>query len=330
MAESRQTLMVTEKPSQMRNIAPYWQECFPNDILTHFHTPPMGSFRFRLPRNLPISDVPIVADPVFERRIFEDAQPIGMDIFGGDFGALARAADHIVCATDNDPAGCRNFMDLMIQYRVEMPLSKISWLALTAEDPQSVRAGIDKGLHADHRDFAQKAAIGKARQYFNHLYALNALPVFGLTLRAAGIDPSGKFGFLSKYCLQTLLLLARTETQPLRRGEIHRLMRDNPASKVRSPIGTPASREALLNWLEQGGCISSQAQGKEVTYTVSDRGRRLVGLIHKDCFDPQLCIRLDDWGAKWPESKSQIDRYIRTFFGKQKRYIHSKIGSTAG
>lgn len=220
MALKRRTLIVTEKPSQARNIAPPWQGMFPNDVLTHFYTPPVGSFRFGLPRNLPISSVPIIADPVLERRPPGDMAPPGTSPFDGDFGALARSADHIVCATDFDPAGCRNFLDLMTQYHVETPLSEISWLALKVEDAASVRAGIERGLRADHPDLALMAAFGQASQYFNNLYLLNALPVFGIALRAAGIAPDGKFGFLSKYTLQLLLLLARTEPGPLREGDM--------------------------------------------------------------------------------------------------------------
>jgi hypothetical protein len=289
--------MITEKPSQMRNIAPHWQDRFPNDDITHFHTPPMGSFRFRLPRNLPLSSIPIIADPILERRPSEDLTPGGTSIFDGDFGAMARDADHIVCATDFDPAGCRNFLDLMTQYNVETPLCEISWLALRAEDPASVRAGIDKGLRADHPDLARMAAFGQARQYFNNLYVLNALPVFGLALRAAGIAPVGKFGFLSKYTLQLLLLLSRTEPGPLHHGEIVKLMLKKPTSKSGSPLGSPMSREAVVSWLEQSGCLAPQGEDGDERYALSDRGRRLASLIHKDCFDPHLSARLEGWGG---------------------------------
>lgn len=318
MAATRRTLMITEKPSQMRNIAPHWQDRFPDDYLTHFHTPTIGSFRFRLPRNLPLSSVPIIADPVLERRPVEGDAP---SIFDGDFGALARAADHIVCATDFDPSGCRNFLDLMAQYRVETPLSEVSWLAFKDESSASIKAAIDKDLRADHPDLAYMASLGHARQYFNHLYILNALPTFGLALRAAGIAPTGKFGFLSKYTLQLLLLLARVDPGPLHWSEIIRLMAENPASKTRSPIGSCMSREAIVCWLSQSGCLTPQRQSNAARYTLSDRGRRLAGLIHKDCYDPHLSSRIEGWGETWPASKPAIDRYVRTSFGKQKRHL---------
>jgi len=325
MAKTRQTLLVTEKPSQAKNILPHWQEHFPDDEITQFHTPPIGSFRFRLPRDLPLSSVPIIADPILERRPPGVIQPPGVSPFDGDFGALARAADHIVCATGFDPAGCRNFLDLMTQYRVETPLSEISWLALRAEDATSVTAGIAKNLHADNPEFARMAAIGQARQYFNHLYLVNALPVFGLALRAAGIDPTGKFSFLSKYTLQMLLLLARLEPGPLLWKELIKLMVKDPGSQDRSQIGSPMSREAIVSWLWGSGCLTRQDQDGPVRYVLSDRGRRLAGLIHKDCFDPHLSSRLEGWGETWPASKPAIERYVRTFFGKEKRFLLRKV-----
>ena len=325
MPPARRTLLVTERTSQARNISPHWKEQFPEDDVIHFHTSPIGSFRFHLPRTLPISNVPIVMDPVLERRPPGDTAPAGNSSFHSDFGALARDADHIVCATDFDPAGCRNFLDLMGQSHCERTLSDISWLALKAEDPESVRDGIQKGLRADHPDFARMAAFGQARQYFDYLYLLNGLPVFGIALRASGIDATGKLSFLSKYTLQLLLLLSSIEPGPLGWNEIMRLMVKGPGSEKRSPMGSALSRNAIVSWLWQSGCLARHDHGKAERYTLSDRGRRLASLMHKDCHDPHLSARLKTWGETWPTSKPAIDRYIRTFFGKEKRYLLAKV-----
>ena len=318
MAPMRRTLIITDKPSNSRVISPHWQDRFPRDVITLFHTPPMGSFRFRLPRDLPISNVPIVMDPVLERRPPEGPSPSGTAYFDGDFGALAREADHIVCATDFDPAGCRNFLDLMAQYQIDTPLSDISWLALTALDPASFTAGIEKGRRADDPELALMAAFGQARQHFDYLYALNALPVFGIALRAVGIEPRGAFSFLSKYTLQLLLLLSQGDHGPLKWGDIIKLM-------SRNSLGSPISRGEIVYWLRQSGCLAQEGHDKPERYILSDRGLRLASLMHKDCYDPHLNSRLRSWGDSWPASKPAIERYIRTFFGKEKRYLFSRI-----
>ncbi len=325
MAMKRRTLIVTEKPFQTANICPIWQDRFPDDNITHFHCPPIGSFRFHLPRDLPIASVPIIVDPVLERRPPRDMMPHGISSFDGDFGALAREAEHIVCATDFDPAGCRNFLDLVEQYRVKTPLSEISWLARNSEDSASILASIDRDLRADHPNFACMAAAGRARQYFDHLYLLNALPVFGVALRAAGIEPTGNQGFLSKYTLQLLLLLVKVEPGPLRMGEIIKMMAERSTPDGRSPMGSPISRDAVVSWLQKNGCLEVHSQGRLERLVLSDRGRRLASLMHKDCYDPHLSTRIEGWGETWPASKTVIDRYVRTFFGKQKRHLLAKV-----
>jgi hypothetical protein len=174
------------------------------------------------------------------------------------------------------------------------------------------------------------ADFGYARQYFDNQYLLNALPMFGRTLKLAGITPEGELDFLSKYTLQLLLLIARTDQGPLSEGSLISLMVDNPASNGTSPLGSPTSRSEVIAWLIGRECLvkvepaSSQGEKRPALYELSHRGRELASLIHKDCYDPHLCKRIDGWGEEWPVSKPAIDRYIRTFFGKQKRYLASR------
>jgi hypothetical protein len=330
MRQVRRTLIVTEKIFQARRIAPLWQELHPEDSISHFYTPPMGSFRFHLPRELPLSSVPIIADPVLQRRPEGDLSPEGTSIFDGDFGAMAREADHIVCATDFDPAGCRNFLDLIDVYNVSTPLSDMTWLALRCLEAKEIKACIARDRRVDDPDFAKMAGIGRARQYFNNLYLLNSLPVFGRTLAMAGIDTAGDLGFMPKYSLQMLLLLKRLEPGPLTENDLLRLQVENPVSGTKSPMGSPISRFEIFSWLLRSGCLNALERSekqKRQKYSLSDRGRRLASLIHKDCFDPYLGSRIHRWGETWPESKPAIDRYIRTFFGKQKRFLYTKSSS---
>ncbi len=325
MAKPRRTLIVTEKPSQARSIIKGWEAVFPNDVITRFYTPPIGSFLFHLPRDLPIAEVPIIAEPVLKPRSFERLNWSEVSSLSKNFGDVARAADHIVCATDFDATGCRNFLELMRYYEINKPLHEVSWLGLQMEDFKSVVAAIKRDWRADHPDFTRMAAIGHARRYFDYLYLINALPVFGRALRMAGLDTEGSLGFMSKYSLQTLLMLLRLGTDPLPEGRLITLMRKNPLSKKGSQIGSPISRPEILSWLERSGCMERIGAGESNMrlFVVSDRGRRLARLLHKDCLDPDLGHRLEDWGATWPESKPRIERYIRTYFGKQKRFLAS-------
>jgi len=54
---------------------------------------------------------------------------------------------------------------------------------------------------------------------------------------------------------------------------------------------------------------------------LSGHGERLLDVLHPDCEDPDLPFRLDAWcHLPFEEARPKIDRYVRTWFGKQKRY----------
>lgn len=131
---------------------------------------------------------------------------------------------------------------------------------------------------------------------------------------------------MSKYALQSLLLLSKCD-EAFTESQIIRLMQENPASKKESPLGTPASMTAIVEWLVHSGClepIGRSARGAS-SYVISSRGRSLISLMHKDCFDPDLAARIEVWGKTWPESQPAIERYIRHFFGKQKRFLEAQV-----
>jgi hypothetical protein len=63
-------------------------------------------------------------------------------------------------------------------------------------------------------------------------------------------------------------------------------------------------------------------KGGKVLLKLSDLGHRYLDSLHPSCEDADLPFRLDAW-SKLPEveAKAKIDRYIRTFFGKQKNHL---------
>jgi hypothetical protein len=47
----------------------------------------------------------------------------------------------------------------------------------------------------------------------------------------------------------------------------------------------------------------------------------MLNRLHPDCEDPDLPFRLHAWCEAGAAAKPAIDRYIKTFFGKQKRFM---------
>jgi len=329
MTKRRSTLIVCEKPDQFRALEPFWKEAYPQDDISVFYTPPIGSFDFDIPRDLPISSVPMIADLKLKPRkrpAQEDGTP---SIFDRDFEAMAAGADHIVCATDCDPQGARNFLDLVNHYNTPFALSEMSWTSVIFRTAEEYRNVIKRDMRADSPFLTKAAGVGWAKQYFDYLYLINALPVFGQALRAVGYAED--YTFLSKFSLQTLFTIQRRKDGPFGQSAILMMMKGNHSSSRESPIGTPISMGNIFFQLRDAGLIEqiNDDGAFKALYQLSDRAHRLLSLMHKDCFDPGLAARLQDWGETWPASKPQIERYIRTFFGKQKRFQGkslSKIG----
>jgi hypothetical protein len=57
-------------------------------------------------------------------------------------------------------------------------------------------------------------------------------------------------------------------------------------------------------------------------YTLSEEGEAFLDVLHPDCEDPDQPFRTAAWTClPVDEAEAAIGRYIRTFFGKQRRFI---------
>jgi hypothetical protein len=57
-------------------------------------------------------------------------------------------------------------------------------------------------------------------------------------------------------------------------------------------------------------------------YTLSEEGEAFLDVLHPDCEDPDQPFRTAAWtNLPYQEAEAAIGRYIRTFFGKQRRFI---------
>lgn len=79
-------------------------------------------------------------------------------------------------------------------------------------------------------------------------------------------------------------------------------------------IGNCVSRHQILTNLNDLGLTREDPKAVVLTKL----GQAFIGVLHKDCYDPHLPRRLIEWRrAGLDASKPKIDRYIKTFFGKQ-------------
>lgn len=322
-----QIVFVSEKPSQAKLLAPHIQRRWPDAKLFIVLTFYIGPYEFSYPRGLKMADYPYIAEPTWKpRKSFgvphNFINSLVMQIEGGELHStglapsdVLRESDDIWYACDPDHSGAHAYYVLLSQTlghgvaAAERPM-----LMLTAFDEASLVRAFDTASTTHSAEFQEWLRNGKAKRYFEYNFNVNALAVLSPCLRSVGIDTDTYW--LSKYNLQ--LLYALRDQSPIKENNLLYKMykwlgtRRYPPAK----LGSPASRYAMIEGLTNVGLIEA-ASGE---LSLSERGAAFLASLHPDCCDPDLPFRLTQWQDNWPESQPQIDRYLRTFFGKQKRF----------
>lgn len=240
------------------------------------------------------------------------------------FVETVKKADVVYIAIDPGPSGYH------VQLRVRQWLAAVggSFLVkhLVTYDLGSV--SIHNGLRdaGEIVDLEELAKLSILRRHFDYNYLLNARPVMGMTFEKAFAK---RFDWpLSKHELQLLYFMRDGE---LRNdgNVIETMSRWKGTGRYETKgwsnyhgMGNPASRATIIqNLLAQG--FLERPKGKALA--ISAQGERLLAFMHPDCEDPDQVIRLYDWAQlSIADAKGKIDRYINTFFGKQKRFL-SKV-----
>jgi hypothetical protein len=70
----------------------------------------------------------------------------------------------------------------------------------------------------------------------------------------------------------------------------------------------------------------AQTPEPDRSLVVTDAGRETIKRLHPGYCDPDLPFRINQWSVEGLlVSRPAIDRYIRTFFGRQMRYPSGKF-----
>ncbi|WP_411839821.1 hypothetical protein [Paracoccus sp. ME4] len=343
-------LFLCEKRHTIQRIASAWRKLHPDTpcfaIALCSGSP--GGFSMRLPRSLPISAVPAIYEPLWAVSALQvyDQDVAWQDVDGVDL--ITGWKGQIVCACDPDPAGSYVFRNLLRLARPDLADDHFPdlWLKDLSEKT-IISAMSDPGSTAYGRRVCL-LAMAEAKRFFDANWAVNALPTFRQVLCDVAVPPEHRF--LSKYALQ--LLYELRNRVPLTESDILKLMCGRVGTgkygqlEHEVAMGSAASRSTILDTLKAMGLISvsetrdipisaesfawrvargySRQEDPHVVtrdyIAISDRGRALLDRIHPKTRDPDLPFRLLEWGRTWPESRPQIERYIRTVFGRQKRF----------
>lgn len=343
-------LFLCEKRNAIQRITSAWRKLHPDTpcLAIALCSGSPGGFSMRLPRKLPISAVPAIHEPAWSITALAvfDQNDVRQDIDG--FALIAGWQGQIVCACDPDPAGSYMFRNLLRLARPDLADEHFPDLWLKDMSEKTIISALSDPGSTAYPWRAEMLAMAEAKRFFDANWAVNALPTFQPILHDLEV-PSDR-SFLSKYALQ--LLYELRERDPLTDLDIFHLQRGGVGTgkyghlQYEVAMGSAASRESIRESLKAMGLIGKAGTRKEPMsedsfawrvargfnregdpkfyfkdlYAITDTGRALLDRIHPKTRDADLPFRIYEWGRAWPESRPQIERYIRTVFGRQKRF----------
>lgn len=319
-------LLVCEKPSVTRHVLPAVERAnvWPGHKVLALETLyPLGRFSFDYRRGLAFHDLPTVIEPCWRPR---EGMPWTRHVDA--YGQVAsypdvspddavKGASQIVFACDPDVRGAMAFHVLLAETlgapAADLPRPAI-WL--TSLNEASIETAIGAMGSTDEAAFRNLVKAGHARRFFDYNFNINAMMLFSVAFRACGLIGHGPFA-VSKFGLQLLYFL---RDQQLGEGALIAQMSQWPGTGRYLPasLGSPSSYAAIIDQLRDAHLVEKRDGTQAVRLT--ETGRAFLDRLHPDCKDADLPQRLRLWETEWPASRPAMDRYLRTFFGKQRRF----------
>ncbi|WP_298705460.1 hypothetical protein [uncultured Variovorax sp.] len=314
-------VFIVDKPSFARALAPHLSTRWPTSRIHAITTLRLGLYEFRYPRGLNFNAFPYIAEPSWKPRpqasspawSIDDGVATRIESSSAD---LLRDATKIIFAGDPDPSGAVAYHVLLSQCLAPdaVVLARPA-LHLMGLDETSIARSLDAISSTADTWFVECLNAGLARRFFDFNFNVNALALLRAPLRQVGVDDD-RFT-VSKFSLQ--LLYGIRELPAMSEGKLIELMHQWPGTgrHARSELGSPASRAAIVSGLSGAGLLVADHKART---KLSERGQAFLSQLHPDCKDADLPARIRQWESEWPASKPSIERYLRTYFGKQKRF----------
>lgn len=351
-------VIASEKPSITCELAPYLLRRYPGASTLVFNMGLGGPLRFSFPRGGEYSDYPKVSGPEYQytppaythaHSLAEYAE-VERTNFRCNWNKPSLEAEALLSATQNakrfvyvaDPnsSSAHGYLRFLQFAGVADGLAKTDAYIICSLVDETLDKTFNQGSTDESVEHLRLlAGQGEVKRYFEWNWNQNALVVMRPPLKATGVSADA---VISKYELQLLYFLARNPEGPAvpgaavpnerytqapvqpvswTEGRLVQVMRKWTGSGkyAQAFLGSSASRDTIIQHLYDKEYIARAPETKRVG--VTRRGREFLNLLHPDCEDPDLPARLDIWMERGLEkSQAAIDRYIRTFFGKQIRF----------
>ncbi len=238
---------------------------------------------------------------------------------------LVREADVVICADGDHYAGAANFHDLMTwSGGDDLARRPHEFLRFSSGRSEVIATHVEAMGTTLDDDFLAFLQGGLVKRRFDWCFAVNSQALLGAAYRKATNTalavPIGK-------CALQILYAMRDEA-PMTEGRMMGLLMrwrgtGRYASEERPTImmGSAKSVAMISDDVKRSGLVDpDSAGGSSTRFSLNDAGRRFLDLLHPDCRDPDLPWRIQEWQAGGRSSEPKVDRYIRTFFGRQKRF----------
>lgn len=333
-------LIIVEKPAVARALAKAAKATWPDDELIILSAVTITMVSFILPRGLAYSSYPMTTEPqckpdperwhephfefCWANEVIDTGLAPTIRLTIEATSDLINRADHIVCAPDWDYSGVWGIEQVFKLFRpnlIDQDLPVIS--NIWPLDGEAIAQRFSNMKTTKLLEYQTLKNAGRIKFYFDYNYALNSLPVLGNLYR--DVFETDQPVFISKYALQTLFYVNEQGEKSINRIECdmagHHWMGTGKyqvdSYRHLDGIGSPASRLCITRQLiSLGLCKLTEAK-----ISVTEKGLEFIARLHEDTRDSDLPFRLDLWmEMPFEEAKSKIDTYLKTFFGKQKRY----------
>jgi DNA topoisomerase IA len=331
-------LIIVEKPHAVRMIQNIVRQKWPDDELCILAWHAILSVDIVSPRNTPYSSYPMVLQPKFKPKEQSNGIECYSKLFrhvGGEWlkgeslsspqtrNILMRARE-IILAPYWDYSGVYGFH--LLFEAVAPELNARNHQVIRFDDGPSeddVRKAVANMIDTTHEQYRENLNAGLVKGYLDYNFAINSAPILGNLYR--DVSKTTHPAFLSKNAMQLLWWLS--EREKVKNYQIDWMMsgekwvgtgRYEKNSFTYIPgLGSPASRQSIQKLLLDLHLIEENSGH----ITVSHLGKSFLARLHKDTRDLDLPFRLDRWMAlPFEQAKESIDRYLLTFFGKQKRF----------
>jgi len=330
-----------EKPIFIEKHLPAACQCWPDEDVVAVCCPfTMFSGAFRYPRSQVYKTLPMVIDPQYQPKEWLVKNTWFVEIFAIfrlDANGIAskqvcetveqmkqfmQQASSVLCAADWDHTGALGF-SLFVEHFAPHLHGKRHDVVRPHDSLKDPLSLYRQPLSSDQSDFIALGNAGRIKRYFDYNFHLNGNVILGDLYRS--ITQRQPDVSISKYMLLTLFHLNATGPRLY-----HTLVNDmqkwkgKPGSQgLVAPVGSPGSVSGIIGNLVKLGLLAQSTHGK---LEVTPYGQDFLLSLHKDCYDPHLPQRIAGWQQlDFKQAQPLMERYLNTFFGKQKRYQAKKL-----